>query len=176
MKVLIVVDMQNDFLHGSLRNEQGIKIIPGVVEKIKEYKKDACEIIATRDTHYSNYLSTQEGKKLPVVHCVKDSQGWQINADVQNALGDVLIFDKPTFGSIELASYLTKRFYDNQSEITFELVGVCTDICVISNATLIKAALPEARVCVNKNLCAGVSEKSHETALLAMQSIQIEII
>ncbi len=176
MRILIVIDMQNDFLHGALKNEEGIKIIPSVVEKIKEYKSDGCEVIATRDTHSENYLDTQEGQNLPVVHCVKDSYGWQINSEIQNALGNSIIFDKPTFGSSDLALYLKNRFESVQKQLTFEIVGVCTDICVISNAMLIKAFLPEARVKVNSALCAGVSVQSHKTALLAMQACQIQII
>lgn len=176
MKVLIVIDMQNDFLHGALRNEQGIQIIPKVVEKIKECKKQSYEIIATRDTHGENYLNTQEGQNLPVVHCVKGSYGWEINSDVSGALENCLIFDKPTFGSTELANYLKNRYSSCESETQFELVGVCTDICVISNANLIKAVLPESKIFVHSKLCAGVSPKSHETALLAMQSCQIKII
>ena len=106
MKILLVIDMQNDFLHGSLKNDEGIKKINDVVSKIKEYKNENQIVIATRDTHQENYLETQEGEILPVVHCVKDTFGWQINSDILDVLGDSLIFDKPTFGSLELADYL----------------------------------------------------------------------
>ncbi len=190
MKILIVIDMQNDFLHGSLRNEEGIKIIPDVVCKINEYKKEGSLVIATRDTHFSDYLNTQEGKKLPVEHCVKGTRGWEINEEVQKALGrscvcdgqehaqleQTLIFDKPTFGSIELARFLKANFEKKQAKLTVELVGVCTDICVISNAMLIKAALPEAKVCVISSLCAGVGVESHNVALSAMKACQIEVV
>ena len=199
MKILVVVDMQNDFLHGALRNEKGIEIIPAVVEKINEYKSENCLVIATRDTHGEDYLNTQEGEKLPVTHCVKYSWGWRINEDIEKALGEsetyceqtignwqkedrplafpfTLIFDKYAFGSYELAYYLKNNYFKVQKKLEIELVGVCTDICVISNAMLIKAVLPEAKVKVNSALCAGVSESSHETALSAMKSCQIEII
>jgi nicotinamidase-related amidase len=199
MKILVVVDMQNDFLHGALRNEEGIKIIPGVIKRIKEYQAENKIIIATRDTHEKDYLTTQEGKKLPVEHCIRYSHGWRINEQIEEALGEIyiydsqsfpgremnglpnaftlsIIFDKPTFGSIELASYLRKCYSKVQEKLEVELVGVCTDICVISNAMLIKASLPNARVMVNSALCAGVTIESHETALKAMSACQIEII
>lgn len=199
MKILIVVDMQNDFLHGALRNEEGIKIIPGVIQRIKEYQAENKIIIATRDTHEKDYLNTQEGKKLPVEHCIRYSHGWRINEQIEEALGEIhiysrqvfparemqglpnaftysIIIDKPTFGSVELAGYLKKCYSKVQSKLQIELVGVCTDICVISNAMLIKACLPEARVCVNASLCAGVTVESHQNALKAMSACQIEII
>ena len=199
MKILIVIDMQNDFLHGALRNEEGIKIIPGVIQRIKEYQEENKIIIATRDTHEKDYLTTQEGKKLPVEHCIRYSHGWRINEQIEEALGEIyiydeqsfpgremsglenafsisIIFDKPTFGSNELASYLRKCYFKVQDKLEVELVGVCTDICVISNAMLIKSALPNARVMVNSALCAGVTVESHETALKAMSACQIEII
>ncbi|MBE5764924.1 MAG: cysteine hydrolase [Clostridiales bacterium] len=199
MKILIVIDMQNDFLHGALRNEEGIKIIPGVIQRIKEYQAENKLIIATRDTHEKDYLTTQEGTKLPVEHCLRYSQGWRINEQIEDALGEIyiydgqsfpgremqglpnahsftLIFDKPTFGSVELANYLRKCYSKVQSKLQIELVGVCTDICVISNAMLLKASLPEAKICVNSSLCAGVTVESHQNALKAMSACQIEII
>ena len=176
MKILLVIDMQNDFLHGALKNEEGIKIIPRVVEIIKEYKKNNDLIVATRDTHYNNYLNTQEGINLPVVHCIKDTYGWQINEDIKKALGDAVIFDKPAFGSVDLALYLKEKYNNVQKELEITLVGVCTDICVISNAMLIKASLPEAKINVLKDLCAGVSAESHNNALKAMESCQINVI
>ena len=175
MKILIVIDMQNDFLHGALRNEEGIKIIPNVIEKIKEYKNATDVIIATKDTHYPDYLNTQEGKNLPVVHCVKDTYGWEINEDILKELDGCLIFEKPTFGSLELAEYLKEKYYRIQNDLHIEIVGVCTDICVISNAMLIKATLPEAHITVLKDLCAGVTIESHNNALNAMKMCQINI-
>ena len=198
MKILVVIDMQNDFLHGALKNEEGIKIIPNVVKRIKEYYAENMPVFATRDTHTEDYLSTQEGKKLPVVHCVKYAKGWQINQDVLDALGETyvydkkqfpyrkmlglptasnyaIIFDKPTFGSEDLANYIKRCYGHIQKELEVELCGVCTDICVISNAMLLKAMLPEAKIKVNSSLCAGVTVQSHNTALNAMRSCQIEV-
>lgn len=176
MKILVVIDMQNDFLEGTLRNEEGIKIIPNVVNKIKEYKSNGHTVIATRDTHDISYLQTQEGKNLPVIHCVKKSDGWKINKDVSEALGDVLIFDKPTFGSLELANWLKSNYENVQTELEIELVGVCTDICVVSNAILIKAHLPEAKIICDASCCAGVTTEAHKNAILTMKSCQIDII
>ena len=176
MKVLIVIDMQNDFLEGTLRNEEGIKIIPNVVKKINEYKNLGYEVIATRDTHDISYLQTEEGKNLPVIHCVKKSEGWKINESVAFALGDCLVFDKPTFGSLELANWLKDKYYDVQSSLEIELVGVCTDICVVSNAILIKAHLPEAKLICDASCCAGVTPSSHNAALETMKSCQIQVI
>lgn len=176
MKILIVIDMQNDFLHGALRNEEGIKIIPNVVNKINEYKKNNYPIIATKDTHYDNYLNTQEGINLPVTHCIINTLGWEINNEVKESLGDVLVFNKPTFGSLELANYLKDTYKKCEKSLEIELIGVCTDICVISNAMLIKASLPEAKVIVDASCCRGVTPESHQTALNAMKSCQINII
>jgi len=175
MKILVVVDMQNDFLHGALRNEEGIRKIPNVINKINEYKKNDDIIIATKDTHASNYLETQEGINLPFVHCVKDTYGWEINSDVKEALGDVLVFEKPTFGSVSLAKYLFDNYKD-ETDLEIELIGVCTDICVISNALLIKAYLPEVMMVVDASCCAGVTIDSHNAALMAMRSCQINVI
>lgn len=176
MKILVVIDMQNDFLEGSLRNEEGIKIIPNVIEKIKQYKMNNDLIVATRDTHDISYLQSSEGKHLPVIHCVKMSNGWKIHNDVEAVLGDVLVFDKPTFGSVELASWLKTNYGNIEDELEIELIGVCTDICVVSNAILIKAYLPEAKIVCDASCCAGVSVDSHNAALLTMKSCQIEVI
>jgi nicotinamidase-related amidase len=176
MKILVVIDMQNDFLEGTLRNEEGIKIIPNVINKIKEYKNNNDLVIATRDTHDISYLQTEEGKNLPVIHCVKKSLGWEINKNVQDALGDVLVFDKPTFGSLELASWLKSNYENIQDDLEIELVGVCTDICVVSNAILIKAHLPEAKIICDASCCAGVTIESHKAALSTMKSCQIKVI
>ncbi len=175
MKILVVIDMQNDFLTGALRNEEGIKIIPNVIEKIKEYKKNNDIIIATRDTHHPDYLNTQEGINLPVPHCIKDTFGWEINNDILSLLEGSKIFDKPSFGSVDLAEYLSDN-YENSSNLEIELVGVCTDICVISNAMLIKAYMPECQVIVDGSATAGVTVESHLNALNAMEMCQIKII
>ena len=175
MRLLIVIDMQNDFLDGALRNEEGIKIIPRVVNKINEYINNGDTVVATRDTHNDNYLDTQEGRRLPVPHCIKDTEGWEINSLVSEALGNSLKFDKDGFGSPELAAYLAEE-YGDEPDLEIELVGVCTDICVISNAMLIKAALREARVIVDASATAGVTLESHSCALNAMRACQIDII
>lgn len=171
MKALIVVDMQKDFIDGSLGTKEAVAIVPNVVKKIEEW--DGC-IIATRDTHHQDYLSTQEGKFLPVEHCIKDTEGWQINHDVQTALdkkGDsVQIVDKPTFGSVVLADML---LHGDVSEI--ELVGLCTDICVVSNALLLKANMPEMPISVDSSCCAGVTPEKHEASLETMRSCQIMV-
>ena len=173
---MIVIDMQNDFLEGTLRNEEGIKIIPNVIKKIKEYKENNDMIIATRDTHHIDYLQTQEGKQLPIIHCIKNSNGWKINSLINEALGDVVVFDKPTFGSIELANWLKNNYENIQNDLEIELIGVCTDICVASNAILIKAFLPEAQLICDASCCAGVTIDSHNSALSTMKSCQIKVI
>lgn len=170
MKILVVIDMQNDFIDGALGTEEAVSIVPLVQEKIRRYKEDAGTVVFTRDTHGEDYLSTQEGKKLPVVHCIKNTHGWEISKKLSS--DGCLIFDKPTFGSIKLAHYLSSL--DGVTEI--ELAGLCTDICVISNAMLIKAALPEIHVKVDSSCCAGVTPQSHKNALEAMKMCQIEII
>lgn len=171
-KILVVVDMQKDFTYGALRNEDAIAIIPAVKEKIESFKGD---VIFTLDTHTSDYLSTQEGKKLPVIHCVENTDGWELVDELKPLANGKTVIKKPTFGSLELAEMLAKL---NETEPIDEitLVGICTDICVISNAMLIKAAMPEVTVKVDAKCCAGVTQNSHDTALLAMASCQIEII
>ncbi len=168
MKYLIVVDMQKDFITGSLGSKAAEAIVDDVVRKVKNFDG---KVIFTRDTHFEDYLQTQEGKKLPVKHCIKDTAGWQI-CDELKPYADT-VTDKVSFGSIELPDIL-KNFGEKADEI--ELCGLCTDICVISNAMILKAAFPEARVTVDQKCCAGVSSESHNTALDAMRAVQIEII
>lgn len=167
MKYLIVVDMQNDFITGSLGSKLAEKILPQVINKVKTYDG---EVIFTRDTHFENYLSTQEGKNLPVEHCVKDTFGWEICNELKPYAKTIV--DKPSFGSVELP-FVIKSFSNDIEEI--ELCGLCTDICVISNATILKAVFPEVKIKVDSSCCAGVTVESHENALNAMKSIQIEI-
>ena len=167
MKILIVVDMQNDFISGSLGSTLAEAIVPGVVEKVKKYDG---KVIFTRDTHFADYMNTQEGRKLPVEHCVKDTAGWEICNELKPYAETVI--DKITFGSVELPSVI-KNFGEEIEEI--ELCGLCTDICVISNAMILKAAFPEVKISVDGKCCAGVSEESHQTALDAMRAVQIEI-
>ena len=171
-KVLVVIDMQNDFIDGALGTKEAQSIVPKVVEKIKEY--DPWNIYLTRDTHYENYLDTQEGRNLPVVHCVEGSNGWQLNSEVAEAAGSAMIVDKPTFGSNKLAGILMSERAQEALEI--EMVGVCTDICVVSNALLFKAAMPEAPITVDASCCAGVTPERHKAALETMKACQVKVI
>lgn len=173
-KILVVIDMQNDFVTGALGSEEAKKIVPTVVEKVKNYDGD---VIFTRDTHGKDYMQTQEGKNLPVPHCIKGTDGWQIIPELLTLQQEknCKVFDKPTFGSTELAEYI-KNEYENRNAEEVELIGVCTDICVVSNAMLIKANAPELQVSVTAGCCAGVTPKKHDAALETMQSCQIKII
>lgn len=164
MKYLIVVDMQNDFITGTLGSKLAEAIVPNVVEKVKNFDG---KVIFTRDTHFVDYMQTQEGKNLPVEHCIKDTDGWQICDELKPYVNDVV--DKITFGSVELPEMVS-----DADEI--ELCGLCTDICVISNAMILKATYPEVKITVDSNCCAGVSVESHNTALDAMKAVQIEIV
>ncbi|MBM6828035.1 cysteine hydrolase [Anaerotignum lactatifermentans] len=168
-KLLVVIDMQNDFIDGALGTKEAEAIVDRVVEKIGEYPKD--HIYATRDTHGDDYLQTQEGEILPVVHCVESTHGWQINEKVAEALGGAVIVNKGTFGSQALADMLYLEAVGHE-EVEIELVGLCTDICVVSNAILIKTRLPEAKVFVDASCCAGVTPESHDAALKTMQMCQ----
>ena len=168
-KLLIVVDMQNDFIIGSLGSPQAEAILPKVKAKVEQYRQDGGEILFTRDTHHDNYLTTQEGKFLPVKHCIEDTDGHRI-ANELNTIGCVTI-DKPTFGSLELAEWVALDGYDE-----IELCGLCTDICVVSNALILKARLPETKVSVDADCCAGVTEESHRAALLTMKMCQVDVI
>ena len=161
-KTLIVIDMQNDFIDGALGTKEAVSIVPAVRKKIEEYKMRGDEIIFTRDTHGENYLETSEGKNLPVVHCVKGTHGWEI-ADGLYTQGAQII-DKPSFGYTGWDSF---RFE------SIELVGLCTDICVVSNALILKAAFPEIPISVDPSCCAGVTPKTHEAALETMRCCQI---
>lgn len=167
MKFLIVVDMQVDFINGALGSKDAEAIVPTVLEKVKGFDG---KIIFTRDTHHAAYMDTQEGRKLPVTHCVKDTDGWQICTDLRTYADTVV--DKPTFGSMALPELISG--YGQPIE-EIELCGLCTDICVISNAMILKAAFPEARITVDASCCAGVTPESHETALAAMRAVQIEV-
>ena len=168
MKYLIVVDMQVDFISGSLGSKHAEAIVPDVAQKVKNFDG---KVIFTRDTHFEDYKETQEGRNLPVEHCIKGEDGWQICDELKPYADTVL--DKITFGSIELHEIL--KSYGEEIE-SIELCGLCTDICVISNAMILKAAFPEVKITVDGKCCAGVSEESHNTALEAMKAVQIEII
>ena len=168
-KLLVVVDMQEDFIGGALGTAEAKTILPRVRERIAAARKDGYTVVFTRDTHAPDYLSTQEGKNLPVPHCIAGTAGWRL-ADGLAQAGDK-IFDKPTFGSTALAEYAAAEGFAQ-----VELVGVCTDICVISNALLLKAFLPEAEISVRADCCAGVTPESHARALGAMAACQVEIL
>ena len=170
-KILIVVDMQKDFVDGALGSAEAVDIVDSVVKKITGFKGD---IIVTYDTHSENYLHTQEGANLPVPHCIKGTDGWELDAKVQEALKarPYKAIEKPTFGSTELPAYL-KETYPNGMEI--ELVGLCTDICVVSNALVLKASFPETKISVDSTCCAGVTVESHHAALLTMKMCQIHV-
>lgn len=174
MDILVVVDMQNDFIDGALGTKEAVAIVPKVVEKIRNFEG---RVLYTRDTHGENYLETQEGKNLPVVHCVRGTKGWELNPEIEAVRKETPI-DKLTFGSAVLGQVLKAQDVDlkKQGKIGIEsitLVGLCTDICVISNAMLVKAFLPEVPVIVDASCCAGVTPESHRNALEAMKMCQI---
>lgn len=168
-KLLIVVDMQHDFIDGSLGSEEARAIVPAVASKIRAYEEAGDEVVYTQDTHFENYLNTLEGKKLPVMHCLKGTPGWELHEDIKPF--DGRCFEKSTFGSVECANYAAEGHYD-----MVEVLGLCTDICVISNAMLLKAILPGTPILVDPDCCAGVTVESHENALNAMRMCQIDII
>ena len=169
-KLLLVIDMQNDFIDGSLGSAMAQAIVPKVVEKAAHFDG---KVIFTRDTHGPNYLNTQEGRKLPVKHCIQGTLGWQLHPAVAAALGEGQIMDKPTFGSIDLMHRLVKEH--QREPLALELVGLCTDICVVSNALLLKAAMPEVEITVDAACCAGVTPETHRAALATMGQCQIAI-
>lgn len=172
--LLLVIDMQNDFIDGSLGTKEAREIVSNVVNKIKNYQGN---VIFTRDTHTKEYLNTMEGKHLPVVHCVKDTNGWQLNSEIEEIAKEMksVIIDKPSFGSLELAEEI-KKLHGNKSIDEIELIGLCTDICVISNALILKAAFPECKITVDSSCCAGVTKESHQNALEAMKMCQVSVI
>lgn len=167
MKYLVVVDMQKDFVDGSLGSVEAQGIVENVCRRIEEYKESG-RIFVTLDTHSEGYLQTAEGKKLPVEHCIKGSKGWELDGKVKAALGDKAeFFEKRTFGSVELAQRLAGLLKEGDE---VELCGLCTDICVVSNALLIKANSPETEIFVHSDCCAGVTPESHNAALDTMRS------
>ena len=170
-KILIVVDMQNDFIDGALGTAEAVSIVEPVINKIKSFEG---EVLFTRDTHFEGYLQTQEGTNLPVEHCIRGTHGWQIRDEI-DALRKTEAIDKVTFGSNTLFELLEdENAKERIDEIT--LIGLCTDICVISNAIGIKAFLPEVKITVDSKCCAGVTPKSHQNALEAMKMCQIQIL
>ena len=169
-KILVVVDMQNDFIDGALGTSEAAAIVENVKLKIREYRPE--DIFATMDTHGPDYLKTQEGRNLPVEHCIKGTEGWKIRADIAELLDGVRIFEKPAFGSIDLARELSG--IASNEDIEIEIIGLCTDICVVSNALLLKASMPEVTIYVDPGCCAGVTPESHEAALRTMEMCQIQ--
>ncbi len=171
-KILVVVDMQNDFVDGALGSKEAAAIVPAVVKKISGFDG---EIFVTYDTHFENYMDTAEGKKLPVPHCIKGTDGWKLNGEVERALTakNFTPVEKKTFGSVDLPALIGKAAGDG--EFTVEIVGLCTDICVVSNALIIKANFPEAPITVDSACCAGVTPEKHEAALETMRSCQIDV-
>ena len=168
-RLLVVVDMQKDFVDGALGSKEAQAIVPHVIDKIKAYQGAGQEVVFTLDTHFDDYMDTMEGKKLPVIHCVKGTPGWELAEGLKGFEGKR--FEKVTFGSRELADYAALGQYES-----VELVGLCTDICVISNAMLIKAGIPDTPIQVDVSCCAGVTPQSHENALNAMKMCHIDII
>lgn len=164
-KTLIVVDMQKDFIDGALGTKEAVAIVENVRKKIAEYQANGDEIIFTRDTHQPNYLETNEGKHLPVEHCIEGTEGWQIGEGLE--VEGAIYIDKPSFG------FMNWKDYDLEE---VEIVGLCTDICVVSNALIIKATYPEIRVSVDASCCAGVTPESHDAALTTMKMCQVEVI
>lgn len=185
-KILVIVDMQNDFINGALGTKEAEAIVPNVVEKIKNYPdKEETVLLYTKDTHYKDYMSTLEGEKLPVPHCIENTDGWCINkqissvADNEGFLGfssDKIINSriyKNTFGSEDLYELL-KTYKDDIEQVEF--LGLCTDICVLSNAIMARMALPNTKIIVDASCCAGVTPESHNAALITMKSCQIDVI
>ena len=179
-KILVCIDVQNDFITGSLMNDEAIRKVKNIVKKIREFEGDA--IIYTMDTHGENYLSTKEGKALPVEHCIRDTDGWKLNSEVSSEiinakLRGIRVFEihKPTFGALKIVDDI--RSIVGEEEFEIEFCGFCTDICVISNVLITKAAFYEqAEIAVDSNACAGVTVEKHNAALEAMRSCQINVI
>ena len=172
-KILVVVDMQTDFVDGALGSAEATAIVPDVVRKIRDFDG---KIFATLDTHFEDYMETAEGKKLPVPHCIKGTPGWELHPAVAEALQgkDAETVEKHTFGSVDLPELIAD--YADGEDFSVEVIGLCTDICVVSNALLIKANFPEIPLSVVSACCAGVTPATHEAALATMRCCQIDIL
>lgn len=170
-RLLLVIDMQNDFITGPLGSRAAERILPRVKAKTEEYRQNGDPVIFTRDTHEDDYLATREGRLLPVRHCIRGTKGHELAGELCTSGCEV--FDKTSFGSLELAERIAEAAKDAEE---IELCGVCTDICVVSNALILKARLPEANITVDAGCCAGVTEESHRAALLTMKMCQIAVI
>ena len=172
-KILVVVDMQKDFIDGALGFEGADKIIPGIIAKIKEYEASGDEIVYTLDTHFDNYMNTQEGKNLPVPHCIKGSEGHELVPALKTLLSDCLCFEKPTFGSLKLGNYIN----DNAEKYdSIEICGLVSNICVISNAIVAKAAAPEAEIIINRALTDSFDKKLDEETYDILRGVQVTVI
>lgn len=171
-EILVVVDIQNDFVDGALGSEQAIAIVGRAAQKIKNHNG---LIFVTYDTHFDDYLETSEGRKLPVPHCIKGTSGWNLNSRIASALSDkrYIPVEKNTFGSVELPKLIKKECEDE--EVQIELIGLCTDICVVSNALILKAYFPNCTISVDSSCCAGVTPQSHQAAVDTMKACQIEV-
>lgn len=183
--LLLVIDTQNDFIDGVLGSEQAVDTVPNIVKKIDEFNNGI--IITTQDTHETNYMETPEGKNLPVPHCIKGSEGWAINNNIMNAINKRISIEgvstinvqKPTFGSVELANIVYNLVRSTDEDINIEICGFCTDICVVSNAMLIKTMLYDlnrVNISIINDCCAGVTPEKHNAALEVMKSCQINVI
>ena len=173
MKVLVVIDMQHDFVDGALGSDAAKAIVPNVLARIETYEQEKNPVLFTRDTHQPDYLETQEGRNLPVPHCIQGTQGWQILEQLHSSRHAKV--DKVTFGSSELPQVLEQTYGSDALE-SIELIGLCTDICVISNAMVLKAFFPEVPIIVDSSCCAGVTPQSHKNALEAMKVCQIQVL
>ena len=174
-RFLIAVDLQKDFIDGSLGTAQARAIVPAAAERIRACREAGWEVIATLDTHGEDYMDTAEGRKLPVIHCVKGTPGWELDPAVKDALGDSMTLEKPTFGSVRLPEIIAGKV-SGEDRLVISLLGLCTDICVVSNALLLKAHFPGAEISVAAACCAGVTPEKHLAALETMRSCQIDII
>ena len=184
-KLLICIDCQNDFIDGVLGSEQAVDTVPNIVKKIEEFNNGI--IITTQDTHETNYMKTPEGKSLPVTHCIIGSEGWLLNSDIVNSINSRISLEgvstinikKPTFGSIELANVVNNLVRSTDEDVNIEICGFCTDICVVSNAMLIKTMLYDlnrVNISIINDCCAGVTPEKHNAALEVMKSCQINVI
>ena len=173
-KLLLVIDMQNDFIDGALGTAEAVSILSNVRKKIASYPSE--DVWFTRDTHEENYMETQEGKNLPVPHCIRGTEGWEIRPELLEGIESPVIVDKPTFGSTRLAEMVAEAYDAEHGDLEVEVIGLCTDICVVSNALLLKAVRPEMVISVDPACCAGVTPAAHEAALQTMASCQIQMV
>ena len=172
-KILVVVDMQKDFIDGALGFEGAEKVIPGIAAKIKAFEEAGDEVVYTLDTHFENYMETREGKNLPVPHCIKGSDGWGLCDELKDLLTDKKVFEKPTFGSMDLAQYLKENATDISA---IEVCGLVSNICVVSNAVIAKAACPEAEIIVDSSLTASFAPDLHQATMDVLKGLQVTVL